>query len=186
MAASRVKQASEAARRYARALFELAQDKGALADVFKDLKAFAALAGESEDLSRLLSSPAFSRDEKVAALGEIAKKAGLNTLVANFIGAMAANGRAHDIVGAERAFDELYAKQRGVKRAVVRTAKEMNAAEQKRIESILAKAVGGDVELTSEVDPSLVGGIQLLIGSQLVDASIAAKLDRMNTAMKGA
>ena len=95
---------------------------------------------------------------------------------------MAQNGRSGDILGAAVAFDELYAKQRGVKRAVVRTAKEMTGAERQRIESILAKAVGGEVELTSEVDASL----QLRIGSQLVDASLAAKLERMNTAMKGA
>jgi F-type H+-transporting ATPase subunit delta len=114
------------------------------------------------------------------------KKAGVSGLLANFVGVMARNGRADDILGAQVAFDELYAKQRGVKRAVVRTAKEMSGAERQRIESILAKAVGGEVELSSEVDPSLIGGIQLRIGSKLVDASLAAKLDRMNTAMKGA
>ncbi|HRJ01025.1 MAG TPA: F0F1 ATP synthase subunit delta, partial [Hyphomonas sp.] len=81
---------------------------------------------------------------------------------------------------------QLYAKQRGVKRAVVRTAKEMTGAEKGRIETLLAKLVGGEVELSSEVDPSLIGGIQLRIGSKLVDASVAAKLERMNTAMKGA
>ena len=101
-------------------------------------------------------------------------------------GNSAQNGRARDIVDAQGAFDELYAKQRGVKRAVVRTAREMTGAERQRIEAILAKAVGGEVELTSEVDASLIGGIQLRIGSQLVDASLAAKLERMNTAMKGA
>ncbi|MBU0832751.1 MAG: ATP synthase F1 subunit delta, partial [Alphaproteobacteria bacterium] len=108
------------------------------------------------------------------------------TLMANFVGVMATNGRTADIVPAQSAFDELYAKQRGVQRAVVRTAKVMTGAERARIESILAKAVGGEVELTSEVDPSLIGGIQLRIGSKLVDASISAKLERMNTAMKGA
>lgn len=186
LAASTVKQASEAARRYALALFELAQDKGDLATAHKDLKTFSDMVKSSEDLQRLLDSPAFSREDKISALGELAKKAGLSDLVAKFLGAMAQNGRAKDVLGAQIAFDELYAKQRGVKRAVVRTAKQMSGAEQARIESILAKAVGGEVELSSEVDPSLIGGIQLRIGSQLVDASLAAKLDRMNTAMKGA
>ncbi|MEZ6002127.1 ATP synthase F1 subunit delta [Hyphomonas sp.] len=178
--------ANEAARRYASALFELAQDKGDLANVHKDFKAFAELAQGSGDLSLLLGSPAFSRDDKVKALAEVASKAGLSALFGKFLGTMAQNGRSGDILGAGVAFDELYAKQRGVKRAVVRTAKEMTGAERQRIESILAKAVGGEVELTSEVDSSLIGGIQLRIGSQLVDASLAAKLERMNTAMKGA
>ncbi|MEP0315868.1 ATP synthase F1 subunit delta [Hyphomonas sp.] len=186
MAASKVTQASEAARRYASALFDLAQDKGELAEVHKDFQAFAKLPQQSKDLTTLLSSPAFSADEKVAGLSEVMKKAGFSGLLANFVGVMARNGRSQDILGAQVVFDELYAKQRGVKRAVVRTAKEMSGAERQRIESILAKAVGGEVELSSEVDPSLIGGIQLRIGSQLVDASLAAKLDRMNTAMKGA
>ena len=178
--------ANEAARRYASALFELAQDKGDLANVHKDFKAFIELATGSEDLTRLLESPAFAREDKVKALAELAKKAGFGALFAKFLGTMAQNGRARDVIGAQLAFDELYAKQRGVKRAVVRTARDMTGAERQRIESILAKAVGGEVELTSEVDPSLIGGVQLRIGSQLIDASLAAKLERMNTAMKGA
>lgn len=186
MAASTLTHATEAARRYALALFELAQDKGQLAEVHKDYKAFVEMATESKDLTILLDSPAFSRDEKVRSLADVMKKSGLGTTLANFVGVMATNGRSNEIVSAQSAFDELYAKQRGVQRAVVRTAKDMSGAERARIESILAKAVGGEVELTSEVDASLIGGIQLRIGSKLVDASIAAKLDRMNTAMKGA
>ncbi len=186
MAASTTTHASEAARRYASALFELAQEQGALATVHKDFKAFAEMIKSSSDLALLLDSPAFSREDKVRALTELAGKSGLGGLFTKFLGVLAQNGRARDVLGAHTAFEALYAKQRGVKRAVVRTAKDMSGAERQRIESILAKAVGGEVELTSEVDPSLIGGIQLRIGSQLVDASIAAKLDRMNTAMKGA
>jgi F-type H+-transporting ATPase subunit delta len=184
--ASSVTQTSEAAQRYALALFELAQDKGALAAVYKDFRAFAASVRASKDLTRLLNSPAFSRDVKMKALAELAKKAGYSPIFTRFLGVIASNGRARDILGAEAAFDQLYANQRGIKRAVVRTAKEMSGAERARIESLLAKLVGGEVELSSEVDASLIGGIQLRIGSKLVDASVASKLNRMNTAMKGA
>lgn len=186
MPASSVTQTSEAAQRYATALFDLAQDKAALADVYKDFQAFAESVRTSKDLTTLLDSPAFSRDTKVKALGELARKAGYSPIFSKFLGVMATNGRAKDIFGAETAFDRLYAKQRGIKRALVRTAKEMSGAERTRIESLLAKLVGGEVELSSEVDPSLIGGIQLRLGSKLVDASVAAKLNRMNTAMKGA
>lgn len=186
MPASSVTQTSEAAQRYASALFELAQDKGALVAVYKDFRAFAESVRTSKDLTTLLNSPAFGRDVKVKALGEVAKKAGYSPIFGKFLGVMATNGRAKDILGAEVAFDQMYANQRGIKRAVVRTAKEMGGAERARIESLLAKLVGGEVELSSEVDPSLIGGIQLRIGSKLVDASVAAKLNRMNTAMKGA
>lgn len=186
MPAANVIQTSETAQRYARALFELAQEKGELAAIHQDFGAFAALVKSSADLRKLLDSPAFTREAKVAALGAVAQKAGYSALFGKFLGAMSSNGRARDILSAEVAFDQLYAKQRGVQRAVVRTAKEMTGAEKARIESLLAKVVGGDVELTSEVDPSLIGGIQLRLGSKLVDASVAKKLERMNTVMKGA
>jgi F-type H+-transporting ATPase subunit delta len=138
LAGSKMTHANEAARRYASALFELAQDKGDLANVHKDFKAFAEMVQGSSDLALLLGSPAFSREEKVKALGEVTAKAGLGDLFGKFLGTMAQNGRSGDILGAAVAFDELYAKQRGVKRAVVRTAKEMTGAERQRIESILA------------------------------------------------
>lgn len=186
MAASSVIQTSETAQRYARALFELAQDQGVLADVHRDFSAFSALMRESADLRRLLDSPAWSRADKVAGLQAVAARAGFGPLFGKFLATMAANGRSRDLLGAEQAFDRLYANQRGIQRAVVRTAHEMSKAEADRIEALIARLVGGEVELSCEVDPALIGGIQLRIGSKLVDASLAKKLERMNTAMKGA
>lgn len=178
--------ASEAAKRYAKALFELAQDKGQLSEVNRDFASFTALIRESSDLRRLIESPAFSRENKNKALLAIADQAGYTRLLRNFLAVMADNGRARDLPAAQRAFDQLYASQRGIKRAVARTAKSMSADQRARLEGILAKAVGGEVELLEEVDEALIGGIQLRIGSTLVDASLAAKLNRMNSAMKGA
>ena len=186
LAAASATTASEAARRYAGALFDLAKDKGELAEIAGDLKTIEALAADSEDLTRLLENPAFAREDKVKALVAVAEKVGLTKTATGFIGTMAQNGRAGDLIGAAKHFDELYAKERGVKRAIARTASDMSADQRARLEQVLAKAVGGDVELETEVDPALVGGIQLRIGSTLIDASVSAKLDRMNTAMKGA
>lgn len=186
LAAASATTASEAARRYAGALFDLAKDKGELAVIAGDLKTIESLATESDDLTRLLESPAFAREDKVKALVAVAQKAGLSKTATGFIGTMAQNGRAGDLIGAASHFDDLYAKERGVKRAVARTAKDMSAEQRAKLEQVLAKAVGSDVELETEVDAALVGGIQLQIGSTLIDASVAAKLDRMNTAMKGA
>lgn len=186
LAAASATTASEAARRYAGALFDLAKEKGELAAIAGDLKTVESLASESEDLTRLLESPAFAREDKVKGLVAIAEQAGLSKTATSFIGTMAQNGRTSDLLGAAKYFDELYAKERGVKRAVARTAKDMSAKQRGRLEQVLAKAVGSDIELETEVDPALVGGIQLRIGSTLIDASVAAKLDRMNTAMKGA
>lgn len=178
--------ASQAAQRYASALFELAQDKGELADIQRAFAGFAGLIRESADLARLVASPAFSREQKTAALTDVARAAGLPDLLVKFVGTIAENGRARDLPGAQRAFDELYARQRGVKRVLARTARPMTEAQRQRVEAILAKSVGGEVDLSEEVDDSLIGGLQLRIGSTLVDASLAAKLERMNTAMKGA
>ncbi|MGB3627481.1 MAG: ATP synthase F1 subunit delta [Henriciella sp.] len=186
MAASSASHANETARRYASALFDLANEKGELESVDTDLASFAAMAKDSTDLTRLLDSPAFGRDEKSKALIAIAAKAGLSKTVSNFLATMATNGRADEIVAAAGHFDELYAKHRGVKRAIARTAEEMTAAQRQKLEGVLAKAVGSDVELETEVVPGLIGGIQLRVGSTLIDASVASKLERMNTAMKGA
>ena len=186
MAGSSATHASAAAKRYANALFELAQNSGALGDIHREFEGFASLARESDDLKRMLASPLIERADKIASLTKIAEKAGYSSLLTKFLGTMASNGRTSDIIGAQSAFDELFATQRGVKRALVRTAKEMSAAELSRLEGVISKAVGGDVELSTEVDESLIGGIQLKLGSRLVDASLKTKLDRMNSAMKGA
>ncbi len=186
LTASNAASVSEAARRYAGALFSLASDKGELAAIAADLTVLVDLVAKSEDLARLLDSPAFARDQKIKALSAVADKADLSKTTTGFLGTMAQNGRASDILSAVAAFDALYADHRGVKRAVAITATDMSADQRKQLESILATAVGSDIELETDVDPSLVGGLQLRIGSTLFDASVASKLDRMNTAMKGA
>ena len=186
LATSPASQISEAAQRYASALFDLAGSKGVLADVHAAFDQFTALAAEHEDLSNLMASPLFTREDKVASLTQIATAAGLPPLLTQFLGTMATNGRASEIPGAQTAFDALYAAQRGIQRAVVTTAKPMTEDQRARLEGIVTKAVGRDVEMSEEVDGDLIGGIQLRIGSTLVDASLKAKLDRMNTAMKGA
>ena len=179
-------QSSETARRYASALFDLAQDTGVLANVHNALTRFGQTITGSKDLSRLIASPLYSRADKAATLTEVARRADMPDLVARFLGTVAANGRAAILPGVTAAFDALYARQRGVQRAVARTAAELTENQRARIEAILARSHGGDVELATEVDPGLVGGIQLRIGSTLIDASLRAKLDRLNTAMKGA
>lgn len=186
MAASSASHANETARRYASALFDLANEKGELDSVAKDITDVTAMAKASEDLVRLLESPAFAREDKSNALKAVAEKAGLGKYVTNFLATMAMNGRSDEIIAASAHFDELYAKHRGVKRAIARTAEDMTSQQRQKLEAVLAKAIGSDVELETEVDTDLIGGIQLRVGSTLIDASVASKLERMNTAMKGA
>lgn len=177
---------SDVAKRYAEALFELALSKDELATVSNDLKTLIGLAEESTDLTLLMKSPAFQSEDKVAGLVEVARKAGFGTTTINFIGTMAQNGRASDLVGAAVAFDTLYTKHRGIKRAVAITAHDMNADQESQLKALLGEGIGSDIELETQVDPDLIGGIKLRIGSTLIDASVATKLNRMNMAMKGA
>lgn len=186
MAASSASHANETARRYASALFDLANEKGELDTVSKDLKSVIAMAAASKDLSVLLESPAFAREEKAKGLVALAAKAGLSKTASNFLATMATNGRSDEVLAAAGHFDELFARHRGVKRALARTAEAMTPDQLQKLEGVLAKAVGSDVELDTEVVPGLIGGIQLRVGSTLIDTSVASKLDRMNTAMKGA
>ncbi len=186
LAASSATTASEVARRYAGALFTLASETDMLSAVAADLKVLVDMASGSEDLQLLLNSPAFQTDEKVKGLTEVARKAGLNETIVRFIGTLAQNGRANELVGAAIAFDELYAEHRGIRRAVAITATKMKSTQRKKLEKLLAQGADGNVELHEEVNPALIGGIQLRLGSTLIDASVASKLNRMNIAMKGA
>jgi len=186
LARSSATNASEAARRYASALFELASANKEVDAVGADLKAFLEAVTASEDLQRLLESPAFSREDKIRALLAIAEKAGYKQTTGHFFGTMAQNGRTRDLPDAISCFDELLAAQRGITRVTARTAAAMSDDQRAALEKMLAESVDSEVELQTDIDPDLIGGLQLLIGSTLIDASLATKLDRMNIAMKGA
>lgn len=177
---------NEAARRYASALFALAQEGGALESVRGGLKVIAAAIAESADLRAFLAAPMYRLEEKSAALTGLAGKLGVPDMVVKFVGTMARNGRSRDLAAAIGAFEELYMRQRGIKRATVRTAVALSDEQRSRLNGVVARHVGGEIELNEEVEPGLVGGIQLRVGSQLVDASLRAKLERLNAAMKGA
>jgi F-type H+-transporting ATPase subunit delta len=179
-------QLSDVARRYAGALFGLAREKDKLAIVSDQLAAFRALVAGNAALKLTLESPAIKIEDKSKALTAIAEKAGYDPVVVNFIGVMAGNGRSAELLSATHGFDALYADHRGIKRVIASTAHKMTAAQEKKLSTLLAKSVGSDIELETRVVPDLIGGVRLQIGSTLIDASIAAKLDRMNIAMKGA
>jgi F-type H+-transporting ATPase subunit delta len=177
---------SELARRYGTALFELAKEKASLERVRAGLKAFGEAVKASPELAHFLQVPLYRLQDKSRALSALARQIGADPLVVNFVGTMALNARSADIPAAGIAFEELYMRQRGLQRAVVRTPAVLTPAQRERLNALLAKSVGGDVEITEEIDPTLVGGIQLRLGSRLYDASLRTKLEHLNMAMKGA
>lgn len=176
----------ETGERYARALFELADDAGELAAVEADVETLGAALSESEDLRRALTSPVFRTADKAAALKALAEKLELNTLTARFLGVVANNGRAGDISKMLRAFKALAAKKRGSATAEVVTADALTQAQLKELTAALKTALGRDVEVRTEVREDLIGGLIVKVGSRMFDSSLKSKLEGLRKTMKEA
>jgi len=172
--------------RYASALFELADEKQAHDTVAKDLRDLRQLIDGSEDLARFIKSPLYSRDEQVAALDAILQKAGTGDLARRFALTVAKNRRLYALTGMIDAYLAILAKRRGEVTAKVSVARPLAAAEAQRLEETLRRAIGSKVKIETRIDPSLLGGLVVQVGSRLVDASLRTKLNRLQHVMKGA
>jgi F-type H+-transporting ATPase subunit delta len=178
--------ATDAGQRYAQALFDLAKDQNAVGAIEADLKSLKAAIGESADLRRLLASPAFSAEDKAKGLAAIADKARFNPTTKKFLGLLAANRRASHLRGVITAFEKLSAQHRGVVSAEVVSAIPLSASQAKGVAAALRTALGKDPEISTRVDPSILGGIKVRVGSRLFDASLKSKLDSLKFALKRA
>ena len=172
--------------RYAQALFDLATEEKCVATVEADLKSLKAMRAESKDFRTLLASPAFSVADKAAALGALAAKAKMHTTTRKFLGLLAANGRAAALADVISGFEALSAKARGVVSAQVTTAVALSAAQAKGVAAALRTALGQDPDIETRIDPSILGGIKVQVGSRLFDASLRSKLDSLKFALKRA
>ncbi|MNK50080.1 ATP synthase subunit delta [compost metagenome] len=177
---------TEVGERYAQALFDLSQETGALDAVRGDLASLKAAWLESADLRRLAQSPVISAEDQARGLAAIADKAKFNATTRKFLGLLAQNGRARDLPGVIASFAALYAAKTGVVAAEVVSAMPLSAAQTKNIQSALRASLGRDPELTARVDPSILGGLKVKVGSKLFDASLKTKLDQMKFALKRA
>ena len=177
---------TEVGERYAQALFDLADEKGALDAVRADLKSLRAAWIDSADLRRLATSPVMTSEDQTKGLVAIADKAKFNGETRNFLGLLAQNGRARDLTATIAAFETLYAKKTGLVAAEVVSAQALTAAQLKSIQTSLRASLGKDPELTTRVDPSILGGLKVKVGSKLFDASLKTKLDQMKFALKRA
>lgn len=175
---------STIAGRYAAALFELAKEAGAIEGVEADLRAFAAMLNSSADLDRLVRSPAFSAEEQVAAIAELLKKAGISGLAANFLQLIAAKRRLFAVRGMIAAFEALVAQHQGIVSAEVTIAKPLSEKHRAALVATLAERAGKRIALTERVDPSILGGLVVKMGSRMVDASLKTRLNAMKLAMK--
>lgn len=172
--------------RYAVALFELAQEQNCLDAVERDLHALRDLLAESADLERLIRSPALSRDEQARALAAVGKRAGFAPLTLQFLGLLAHKRRLFALPDVIEAYDAMLAEHRGEVGAEVVSAVPLTEEQLESVRKQLAAAVGQTVKLSTTVDPSLLGGLVVRVGSRMIDASIRTKLHQLELALKGA
>jgi F-type H+-transporting ATPase subunit delta len=172
--------------RYAQALFDLASDQKQVAAVEADLNSLKAAIADSRDLRTLLHSPTFGSEDKARGLTGIATKAKFNATTKKFLGLLAANGRAAALPAVIDAYARLSANARGAVFAEVTTAVALSAAQSKGVAAALRQSLGKDPEITTRVDPSILGGIKVKVGSRLFDASLRSKLDSLKFALKRA
>jgi F-type H+-transporting ATPase subunit delta len=172
--------------RYATALFELALESNALDSVQADLAAFDALTAQNPDLARLVRSPVFSAGEQERALAAILDKAAVTGIAANFLRVVAQNRRLFAVRDIIRSFNALLARHRGEVTAEVTVAQPLNDARRDEIRDALRAVTGKDVKVAVAVDPSIIGGLKVKLGSRMVDASLRSKLNSIKFAMKEA
>lgn len=171
--------------RYAAALFELAEQQNALEPVAADLKALRGMAADSEDLVRLLRSPVIGRDAQVKAMTALAEKAGFNPLTGRFLGLVARNGRLFAVLGMIDAYLALLSTKRGEVTANVLSAAPLTDKQLAALNDTLKAAVGGNIAVDVRVDPSLLGGLIVQVGSRMIDNSLRTKLQHLQLVMKG-
>jgi F-type H+-transporting ATPase subunit delta len=177
---------TEVGARYAQALFDLALETGRLEAVRADLASLKAAWIESADLRRLATSPVIAAQDQQKGLVAIADKAKFDGTTKNFLGLLAQNGRARDLGAVITGFGALYSRHTGVVAAEVVSAQALTADQLKTIKSALTTALGKDPEMTARVDPSILGGLKVKVGSRLFDASLKTKLDQMKFALRRA
>jgi F-type H+-transporting ATPase subunit delta len=175
---------SGVAGRYAQALFELARDAKSVDAVGAELAKFDKLVADSADLQRLVRSPVFSADEQAKAIAAIAEKAGISGLAGNFLKLVASQRRLFAVRGMVQAYKKLADAAKGLVRAEVTVAEAPSEALQAEIKKALSDVAGKDVVVDLKVDPAIVGGIVVKIGSRMVDSSLRAKLNGIKIAMK--
>lgn len=172
--------------RYATALYELAESEKALDAVAEDLTNLKAMIDDSADLRRLLRSPVISRADQAKALDALLDQAGLSQLTRRFVGVVCANRRLFALPGMIDAYLGTLAERRGQVLAEVTSATELSEKQLGDLGAALKRVVGGNVKLNPRVDPEVLGGLVVRVGSRMFDSSLRTKLAQLQMSMKGA
>jgi len=172
--------------RYATALFELARDERCIDAVKADLDRFEAMMTENDDLMRLIRSPVFSAEDQLKALTAVLGQVGISGVAAQFLKVLTANRRLFTITDVIRAFGALVAQFKGEATAEVTVAEKLSDKNLDTLKSALKSVTGKDVMLNVKVDPTIIGGLIVKVGSRMVDSSVRTKLNSIKHAMKEA
>ena len=170
--------------RYATALFDLARDANEIDAVMADLGRLEAMLGDSAELTRLVKSPVFSSEDQLRALSAVLEKAGIVGLAARFLQVVTANRRLFAVRDMCRAYRLIVAKHRGEVTAQVTAAETLSDQRLSEIKDALESVTGKDVALDVKVDPGIIGGLIVKLGSRMVDSSLRTKLNALKHAMK--
>jgi F-type H+-transporting ATPase subunit delta len=171
--------------RYATAIFELAQEEKAVEAVERDFAGLKAMIAESPELARLVKAPVFSRDEQKKGMNAILHRMEAAALTRRFVLTLAAKRRLFALTDIIRAFAALVAKQRGEVTADVTSARPLSDAETLELKSVLRAKLGREAKLDTKVDPTLLGGLVVKVGSRMIDSSLRTKLNGIRAAMRG-
>jgi F-type H+-transporting ATPase subunit delta len=171
--------------RYASALFDLARDQRQIETVSASLETLKGALAESADLRAVTSSPLIGRDAAGKAVAATAASLQIDPVTTNFLGVVAQNGRLRQLPEIVRLFERLAAEHRGESTAEVTTARPLDDDQIQALKAKLGERAGNSVRVDARVDPSILGGIVVRLGSQMIDASIRTKLNTLATAMKG-
>jgi F-type H+-transporting ATPase subunit delta len=170
--------------RYATALFELALESNSIDAVKADLERFAAMVAENPDLTRLVRSPVFTAEAQTRALAAVLERAGIGGLTAKFLKFVAANRRLFAIPDMVRAYKAMVAQHKGEVTAEVTVADKLSDAHLAEIKAALNAVTGKDVQVDVRIDPAIIGGLVVKLGSRMVDSSLRTRLNAIKHAMK--
>ena len=176
----------EVAKRYAKATFDLAEAENLSEAVLKDLTILKKIIIDNAELNRLISSPTFTSTDQLNVMNEIFKKQDISVLVKNLVNVLIRNRRINLLVSVINAYDLIMKSNSGEIIAEVITAAELKDDQKQEIVSNLKKMTGKEIQIQSKVQPDIIAGIKVKIGSQMIDASVSTKLNNLKILMKGA
>jgi F-type H+-transporting ATPase subunit delta len=171
--------------RYANAVFELAAEERGLDRVAADFEGLKSLLKQSPELARLVRSPLFSREDQAKGMEAVLAKAGAGDLTRRLVLLLAQKRRLFALANVIGAFEQLLARHRGEIAAEITSARELSAEETAELRNILKDKLGREPKVSAHVDPKLLGGLVLKVGSRMIDSSLRTKLDGLRVAMKG-